>query len=58
MDFFNPVAQAIYELNVPTIAAVNGVVAGGGIGLALSCDIVLAGRSSKFVEVFINGMVG
>ncbi len=53
LDFFNPVSQAIYDLNVPTIAAVNGTVAGGGVGIALSCDIVLAARSSKFIQVFI-----
>jgi len=50
---FNPVTQAVYDLNVPTIAAVNGTAAGGGVGVALSCDIVLAARSSKFVQVFI-----
>jgi len=53
LDYFNPVTQALYELNVPTIAAVNGTVAGGGVGIALSCDIVLAARSSKFIQVFI-----
>ena len=53
LDFFNPATQAIYDLQVPTIAAVNGVVAGGGVGIALSCDIVLAARSSTFVQVFI-----
>jgi len=53
LDFFNPVTQAVYDLNVPTIAAINGIVAGGGVGIALSCDIVLAARSSKFIQVFI-----
>ena len=53
LKFFNPVSQALYDLNVPTIAAVNGTVAGGGVGIALSCDIVLAARSAKFVQVFI-----
>jgi len=53
LDFFNPVTQALYDLNMPTVAAVNGIVAGGGVGIALSCDIVLAARSSKFIQVFI-----
>jgi len=35
------------------IVAVNGVAAGGGVGLALSGDIVLAARSAYFVQVFV-----
>ncbi len=49
----NPMLLEIRDLPFPTVAAVNGVVAGGGIGLALSCDIVLAARSAKFVSVFL-----
>jgi 2-(1,2-epoxy-1,2-dihydrophenyl)acetyl-CoA isomerase len=33
---------------VPTVAAVNGVAAGGGFGLALSADLVLAHESARF----------
>jgi 2-(1,2-epoxy-1,2-dihydrophenyl)acetyl-CoA isomerase len=53
MERYNPAVQALHELTVPTIAAVNGAVAGGGVGLALACDIVLAARSSRFVQVFV-----
>lgn len=49
---FHPAMRALYELPVPKIAAVNGVAAGGGVGLALMADIVVAARSSTFVLVF------
>jgi 2-(1,2-epoxy-1,2-dihydrophenyl)acetyl-CoA isomerase len=37
---------------MPTVCAVNGVAAGAGANFALGCDIVLAGRSARFVEAF------
>lgn len=49
---FNPMVRDIADLPIPTIAAVNGIAAGGGVGLALVCDIVVAAKSSAFVSVF------
>ncbi|MER6159668.1 enoyl-CoA hydratase/isomerase family protein [Streptomyces sp. NPDC001868] len=40
--------QALYDLPVPVVTAVRGAAAGGGIGLALVGDIVLAARSARF----------
>ncbi|NEC88544.1 enoyl-CoA hydratase/isomerase family protein [Streptomyces sp. SID12501] len=40
--------QTLYELPVPLVTAVRGAAAGGGIGLALVGDIVLAARSARF----------
>ncbi|WAU82080.1 enoyl-CoA hydratase/isomerase family protein [Streptomyces sp. Qhu-G9] len=40
--------QALYDLPVPMVTAVRGAAAGGGIGLALVGDIVLAARSARF----------
>ncbi|MFI7403967.1 enoyl-CoA hydratase/isomerase family protein [Streptomyces sp. NPDC049541] len=40
--------QVLYELPVPLVTAVRGAAAGGGIGLALVGDIVLAARSARF----------
>lgn len=38
----------IRELRLPVIAAVRGRALAGGCGLALACDMVLAGRSARF----------
>ena len=49
-QFIGPLHDAIHQLAtlpVPVISAVNGSVAGGGIGLALCADIVLAAESMK-----------
>ncbi len=44
----NETLQRLYALPSPVIAALNGPVAGGGIGLALTADIVLAAESASF----------
>ena len=48
----NPLVARIATIPKPVIAAVNGVTAGGGVGLALSADIVIAARSATFIQVF------
>ena len=50
--WYAPLVMAIKALPMPVICAVNGVAAGAGANLALACDIVLAGKSASFVEVF------
>jgi 2-(1,2-epoxy-1,2-dihydrophenyl)acetyl-CoA isomerase len=46
------VIRAIWELDKPVVAAVNGVAAGAGAQLALACDFVLAAESARFIEIF------
>ena len=56
MERMNPVVQAIKELPVPVVCAINGVAAGGGVGLALVGDLVVAAKSSYFYLPFFPSL--
>ena len=49
---FNPLIRLITSIDKPVITAINGMAAGGGVGLALSGDLVVASESAKFKLVF------
>lgn len=49
---FNPLLRAVVDSPKPVVTAINGMAAGGGVGLALSGDLVLAAESAKFRLVF------
>ncbi|MCX8137310.1 enoyl-CoA hydratase/isomerase family protein [Pyrobaculum aerophilum] len=46
------VLTLIREMPKPVLAAINGVVAGIGIALALVCDVRIATKSARFVPAF------
>ena len=50
------VALALSNSCKPTIAALNGVVAGAGIGVALGCDVVLAHEAVAFNLPFVPAL--
>jgi 2-(1,2-epoxy-1,2-dihydrophenyl)acetyl-CoA isomerase len=45
---YHPVIAAIREMRKPVVAAVNGVVAGAGLGIAVACDVRVASSSASF----------
>ncbi len=51
-DEYTPMLEAIVNCRVPTLAAVNGVAAGAGANIALSCDIVIATERAYFLQAF------
>ncbi len=48
MEVFHGIFRRLSEMPVPTLAAVNGAALGGGMELALGCDLIVAAANAKF----------
>ena len=46
------VPKRLAGMDTPTIAAVNGVATGGGVDVALACDIRVCAASARFAETY------
>ena len=53
-DHYNPAMLALMSTDIPVITAVNGAAAGIGATLALSGDLIVAGKSAYFLQAFVN----
>lgn len=48
------IPRALHDLEVPTIAAVNGAAIGAGLDLACMCDIRIASEEAVFASSFVK----
>jgi 2-(1,2-epoxy-1,2-dihydrophenyl)acetyl-CoA isomerase len=54
VEHYNPMVTALATMPKPVIAAVNGMAAGAGAGLAFACDFRFASSSAGFLIAFAN----
>lgn len=52
MDAFHQWIEALRSFPKPVIAAVEGVAAGGGVSVALACDLIVAAENSHFMTAY------
>ncbi|NMP20950.1 enoyl-CoA hydratase/isomerase family protein [Sulfobacillus harzensis] len=52
--YYHPLIMKLHHLEKPTIAMVNGVVAGAGMSLALACDFRIAAEGARFSQAFVR----
>lgn len=52
IPFFHQIIRGIRRMSAPVVAGVQGAVAGGGLGLALACDLVVAADDASFVPAY------
>lgn len=54
VEHYNPITSALLTMPKPVVAAVNGMAAGAGAGLAFACDFRIAANSAGFLMAFAN----
>ncbi len=48
IEVFHGIFRRLQKMAMPTVAAVNGVALGGGMELAIGCDMIVAAAGAKF----------
>lgn len=48
IDVFHGIFRRLRQLPIPTLAAVNGAALGGGMEVAIACDMIVAAAGAKF----------
>ena len=56
IKLFHRIIRGLRALSIPVVAATQGAVAGGGLGLAMAADLVIAADDAKFVPAY--GAIG
>jgi 2-(1,2-epoxy-1,2-dihydrophenyl)acetyl-CoA isomerase len=51
---YNPLLRKMLSIEKPIVAAINGPVAGAGMGIALACDLRLASETASFSTAFVR----
>ncbi len=54
MRWIGELLNRLHRLPKPTIAAVDGIAAGVGLGVALACDLIVASDRARFCEIFVR----
>lgn len=53
-EYYNPLIEAMQATQKPIVAVVQGLATGAGCSVALAADIVVAGQSASFQQIFTN----
>lgn len=54
IEHMHEAVRLLTAMNVPVVAGLHGVVAGGSLSLALACDLAIAAEGTKFNLAYVN----
>lgn len=54
MRTFHRLVEAVWDCELPVVAAVAGIAYGGGFNLALACDLIVCAEDARFCQVFLR----
>jgi 2-(1,2-epoxy-1,2-dihydrophenyl)acetyl-CoA isomerase len=54
LETYIPLVLQIRRLDKPVLAEIQGIVAGAALGLALACDLRIAGQNTRFLVGFLG----